>query len=198
MSKFVSLTVSHRSTLPIMKFAEAVQGRATVSSGRPGRTPIWFRCQTEAKGIVSMRDWLLKAIEKYPGQMTAVICHDLGEAKDALSLLKPTFGGAIRLGDSTIFAFDEGIVVSAVKEVKGLEFTNVAIWNPSARRYPDMQENRNALYIAATRAEENLALVTWAKPSPLLPDFKSDLVRGMLVLEEEEQQDDNFEKQRHV
>ena len=178
MSSYVSLKVSHRSTLQIMKLADAIQGRDLVTDGRIGRVPIWFKCSNESSGIGVAREWLSKAMERYPGYLTAVICSDVHEAKYVVSLLSPTFGGGVRLGDEYSFSFDEGIVVAAVKEVKGLEFTNVLLWNPSAKSYPVSQEMRNALYIAVTRAEENLSIVTWGKPTDLLPGFGSQVVRG--------------------
>ncbi len=186
MSRYMSLTVSHRSTLPIMKLADHIQGRDLVTEGRPGRVPIWFRCRKESDGIGAARDWLYKAMEKYPGNVTAVLCRDNHEAKFVVSLLAPTFGGAVRLGDELSFSFDEGIIVAPIKAVKGLEFTNVLIWNPSERTYPAHEETRNALYVAATRAEENLCIVSWARPSSVLPSFNSPLVRGIDMTPEEE------------
>lgn len=187
-SKYLSLTVSHRSTLPIMRLADHIQERSLVTQGRMGRVPIWFRCGSEPLGLRSARDWLSKAMERYPSQITAVICADMHEAKLALSLLSPTLGATVRLGDASSFSFEEGIVVTAVKEVKGLEFTNVLLWNPSAKSYPVAPESKNALYVAVTRAEENLCIVTWSKPTALLPSFGSPLIRPVRIEEEPEEE----------
>jgi len=199
-SKYMTLTVSHRSTLPIMKLADYVLQRNLVTEGRPGRSPIWFRCRgastdSESIGIQTARDWLLKAMEKYPGYVTAVICTDTHEAKYVASLLTPTFGGAVRLGDEYSFSFEEGIVVTDIRAVKGLEFMNVLIWNPSTKSYPS--EKRNALYIAISRAEENVCIVTWSKPSELLPSFNSPLIRAVDITEEaeEEERDDRSQNE---
>ena len=179
MSKYVTLSVSHRSTLPIMRLADHIQERELVSAGRPGRAPIWFCCRTESDCLAAARDWLNKALERYPGHLSAVLCFDAQEAKFVLSLLAPTFGNTIRSGDEHAFSFAAGIVTAPIRAVKGLEFTNVLLWNPSQRLYPAVQEARNALYVAVTRAEENLCIVTHGKPSQLLPPFHSPLVRGV-------------------
>ncbi len=185
-SKYVSLTVSHRSTLPIMRLAEHVQGQPVATEGRPGRTPIWFRCRTESKGISEVIEWLGKALERYPNALTALLAPSMQEAKYALSLLEPNFGAVVRLGDDNSFSFEDGIIVTDVLHAKGLEFMNVLVWNPSAQSYPPNQLGRNLLYSAITRAEENLCLVTWKKPSPLLPPINSKLIRGIRIGEEED------------
>lgn len=186
MSKYLTLEVSHRSTLPIMKFAEHVQGTSSVKEGRAGRVPIWFRCGKESRGVASIIEWLGRAVEKYPGALTAVLCRDRQEAKYAHSLLAPTFGPTVRLGDEGTFSLDEGIVVSEIRQVKGLEFCNVLLWNPSHKSYGTSSLDRNLLYVGVTRAEENLCLVTWTRPSKLLPSPNSPLVRYLdLRLEEE-------------
>lgn len=185
MSRYISLTVSHRSTLPIMKLADFVQKRNIVKEGRLGRVPIWFKAFREQKGLKAIINWLLQAVQRYPSATTCVICRDLKEAKYAFSLLEPTFGSIIRIGDKDNFSFAEGIIVTEVSEIKGLEFCNVVIWNPTTKSYPNDEISRNLLYIAITRAEENLNITTWGRPTSLLPDIHSKLVRGVLISEEE-------------
>lgn len=184
MSKYLTLSVSHRSTLPIMKLADHIQQRDLVTQGRPGRTPIWFRADDEEKGIKAVIDWLTKALERFPGSLSAVICATSIEAKHALSLLQPSFGSAVRLGDDASFSFDEGIVVTDAAQVKGLEFTNVLLWNPSTKTYRSDEFSRNLLYIAVSRAEENLCIVTWDRPTSLLPMFGSKLLRNFDLIDE--------------
>lgn len=188
MSRYITLTVSHRSTLPIMKLADFVQKRSIVKEGRKGRVPIWFKAYKEQKGVGAAIEWLTKAQDRYPAATTCVICRNIQEAKYALSLLTPTFGPTVRLGDKDNFSFQEGIIVTEISQVKGLEFCNVLLWNPSVKNYPDNDISRNLLYIAITRAEENLCIVTWSHPSEILPSIQSPLVRGITVIEEEEEE----------
>jgi DNA helicase-2/ATP-dependent DNA helicase PcrA len=190
LSRYVSLTISHRSTLPIMRLGDFVQSRTTVTDGRPGRVPIWFRCPTESIGIQAAIDWLNRAIERYPSALSAVICADPEEARQVLSLLRPTFGQLVRPGDQDTFSFEEGIVVTDVREAKGLEFVNVLLWNPTAKGYPLDQRGRNGLYVAVTRAEENLCIVSWHRPSGLLPPLGSPLIRFVDMTPPEEPEEE--------
>ncbi|MCB0333033.1 MAG: ATP-binding domain-containing protein, partial [Bdellovibrionales bacterium] len=187
-SKFIKLEVSHRSTYPIMKLADRIQQRNTIKKGRPGRRPIWFHTRGEEECVGYMLRWLETGIQKYPHAMTAIICPNLPTAKYALTLLEPTFGSMVRLGDNHSFSFEEGIVVTDVHQVKGLEFTNVLLWDVSSRAYPANRLSQNLLYIGVTRAEENLALSSWSKPSPFLPHIHSKMVRGYdFTIEDEEE-----------
>ena len=190
MSRYISLEVNHRSTLPIMRLADYVQGHIGHRSGRPGRTPIWFRCKHEAQGIEYGIKWLNKATKLYPNSLVCVLCPNMKEAHTTFRLLEPTFQNTIRLGEPNSFSFDEGIVVTDVTQVKGLEFHSVLLWNPSRIHYPTDTLGRNSLYVAITRAEENLCIVSWSSPSKALPPFfTSPLIRRQDVaklLEENE------------
>jgi len=177
-TRLTTLSVSHRSSLPIMRLADFIYGEKRTSEGKKGKPPIWFKCLTENEGIRQILAWLERVIRRYPNSVIAVVCPNTAEARYALSLLKPTFGAAARLGDEDSFSFGAGILVSSVEQIKGLEFPNVLIWNPSSKAYPANDTARNMLYVAVTRAEDRLCLVTWGKPSTLLPHITSSLVRG--------------------
>lgn len=186
LSQFHSLTVSHRSTLPIMRLADHVAGVDRTTDGRPGKPPIWFNCRTENRGVREAIDWLQRVHDKFPGSLTAVLCRSSSEAAHVHSLLEPSFGYAVRLGDDDSFSFEEGIVVTDIRQVKGLEFPHVMLWNPSAKKYPPSQGARNALYVGITRAEEHLCIVTWGNHTRLLPSIHSKLIRGYEYEVEEE------------
>ena len=68
------------------------------------------------------------------------------------------------------------------KNIFAGEFPQVLVWNPSAENYPKSAQAKNLLYVASTRAEEHLAVVSWGRQSSYLPDPYSKLVR----LKEEE------------
>ena len=190
LSQFVTLSVSHRSTAEIMNLAAAIQGAPAPAASRHGRKPIWFHSKDEARTLPKIINWIGKAAELYPSALTAVVCRDKSEAKLAYSFLSPSFRSSVRLWDEHSATFDEGIVVTDVTQVKGLEFANVVIWNPSARSYGRTQEDQNALYVATTRAEENLCIGTWGRFSPILPDLFSKLVRGFDLDADDEEQEE--------
>ncbi len=191
MSTYLSLEISHRSTLPIMRLADFIQQRSIVKTGRSGRTPIWFKCLGDQEGLTYVLKWLSRAVELYPTTVTAVICASPEEARFAYKMLQPTFGQAVRLGDAYSFSFEEGILVTDVRQVKGLEFFSVLLWNPTPVGYPTNDLGRNLLYVAATRAEENLCIVSWGRPAAMLPPFgRSPLVRSMDMTIVEEEKDE--------
>ena len=66
------------------------------------------------------------------------------------------------------FRFARGIQVTAVEDIKGLEFDVVLIPDLSPRAWPDSPPSRRALYVAATRATHRLWLTTCAEWSPLV------------------------------
>jgi len=83
-------------------------------------------------------------------------------------------------------------VVVHAGQVRGLEFANVLIWNPSAFDYPADEHHRNLLYMAITRARDNVCIVTWKSASPLLPSVNSPVLRKVVV--EPEADDDTLSR----
>ena len=79
-----------------------------------------------------------------------------------------------------IFLIITSIVSSFVDKTKS--YVKSYITNQEKR---NDEISRNLLYIAITRAEENLNITTWGRPTSLLPDIHSKLVRGVLISEEE-------------
>jgi DNA helicase IV len=184
-SQYFSLTVSHRSTLPIMRLADAVQGRNTVTDGKAGRTPLWMHAKNETFALRSAIAWLKQATERYPSALTAAICKDQESAKYLHGLLAPSFGALVRLGDDRDFQFDAGLVVTTIQHAKGLEFANVLLWDVSEKNYPYDKIGQNMLYVGITRACENVCLMTWKTSSPCLPPRTSGVVRFVGVGVEE-------------
>ncbi len=192
MPHFVSLNLSHRSTDQIVRFADFIkEGRSSnikdpMQGGRQGRVPIWFKATSEPLALKSAIDWLSRATERYPNSFTAVVCRTAADASYVYKLLLPTFSSQLQRGVANVFSSPCGVVVTWMDEIRGLEFTNVLLWNPCKRDYPQDETHRNMLYTAVTRAEENVCLVTFLKPSEILPQFHSPLVRGHLVEPPEE------------
>ncbi len=192
--RYVQLAISHRSTAAVMRLAYAIQGSSEAALGsRAGKPPLWYHCRTENFGVEEAIGWISRVIERYPESLIAVLCRDRDEARYVYSLLRPTFQAAVRLGEEASISFEEGIIVSWVAAVKGLEFPNVLLWNPSAKSYPSDRRSRNLLYVAVTRTQDHLALVGWDTPSPHLPPMESSLFRGVprgFDREDEDEEDD--------
>ena len=178
-SSYAKLSVSHRSTLQIMKLADHISGNPRTTSGRKGDKPLWMHCMGENDGIEQLIRWLETNLEKYPTSIIAVVCHTTSEAHYAESLLSPTFGSVVRLFSDNVFSFEEGIIVTTAGNIKGLEFPIVCLWNPSKKQYPPTKNAQNALYIAITRAQDILSIFSWGLPCTFLPSISSKLVYGV-------------------
>lgn len=173
-TSLVKLEVAHRSTQEIMNFASRIRNEPAPQSSKRGRRPIWFHAPTEELAVSSLIDWLKLALEKFPTEPTAVICNSPEEARTIFKFLTPSFDYSVRQGTKDYFSFDAGIIVTNVELSKGLEWRSVLLWNP---KYHD----KNSLYVGATRAEENLAIVTYGKISKHLPPPIPELVRYHVV-----------------
>jgi DNA helicase-2/ATP-dependent DNA helicase PcrA len=97
-SRFITLALSHRSTLPIMKLADHVSGQARTESGREGRVPLWINTSTEEKAVEQTIGWIGRVRERYPATVTAIICATRDEARMLYGMLTPSFGASVRYG----------------------------------------------------------------------------------------------------
>ncbi len=177
LSRFITLDVSHRSTQQIMRFANYVQGNQSKAQGREGRPPILFKCAGHQAALSAAMNWLNEAMKRYPNALTCVICGTSQQAKELHGLLEPTFGAALRIGQTEDFSFEEGIVIAPLQVVRGLEFVNVLIWEPDSKFFPADEHGRNLFYTAATRASQNLCMVASKALSALMPREESRLMR---------------------
>ena len=175
-SEIITLNVSHRSTKQIMRFAESITSNSSNASGREGKEPVFFKCANEQEAVQASIKWLNIAQNKYPNILTAIICKTPSQAKLVYSYLEPTFKSAIKL-ITTDLDFSDGIIVSDIKNIKGLEFYNVLIWDVSEKNYFDTELDRNLLYVAITRAEQNLGLVCIGKNSCLINSSNLGMLR---------------------
>jgi len=178
-SKYLMLDISFRCSLPIMRLSEYFSdGRARTNNGRNGKVPIWFHATRGDTALVHARDWLDKALRKYPLALTAVLCKSHQEARQLFHLLEPYFKNTIHLGSKEGFSSSDGIVVTSISASKGLEFLNVLIWNFSFNHFRASQRHdRNLAYVASTRARENLSMVSWNRMSDIAPSLNSRLMR---------------------
>lgn len=197
MQKFVTLDLSFRSTIEIRKLADYIRADKTPSDGRGrhGRVPIWFKCLSEERAISAAQDWLTRALDKYPTAVTAIVCRNSSLAKEVVSLLRPSFGNLIRMADDSQFSFEAGILVTESSQVRGLEFMNLLLWNPTSKDYPTDDHHRNLLYLALSRARENVGIVSWGQTSGLLPGINSTIIRGYDYAAEEREELENSNRE---
>lgn len=159
---FGILKKSYRNTVEISEFATEVlrHGDFSIYPAEPilrHGNPVSVRSfDTEEK----MNRAVVETIEnwKKDGHETiAVICADGKEAEYVTKMLSEKITVADSNPETAVF--DEGVMVLPVEYTKGLEFDAVLLYHPSKEHYPAKDQYVKLLYVAATRALHELAVV---------------------------------------
>lgn len=159
---FGILKKSYRNTVEISEFATEVlrHGNFPIYPAEPilrhGNPVSVTAYNTDAE----MNQAVVNIIEgwKKEGHETiAVICADEQETAYVTQML----GEQMTLADNNpeTAVFDEGVMVLPVEYTKGLEFDAVLLYHPSKTSYPAEDQYVKLLYVAATRALHELAVV---------------------------------------
>ena len=153
----VELAIGYRCPPEVEAFARELR------AARPARYPC-ARFSSE----VHVAAWLVEALQdlvtRDPSSSVAVICRSREAATQLAWTLR--HGVEARLALDGDFSFRPGIEVTCVEEVKGLEFDQVIL--PDLEAYGATDQSRHALYVACTRASDQLVLAAAGRPSPLL------------------------------
>lgn len=159
---FAVLSKSYRNTVEISDFAQMILKHGSFSSypiepiirhGNPVRVQ---ECAGEEEMLkTSVR--ILKSWQKEGYETIAVVTRDEEESKE----LSDKLGRLIPIGESDLekAVFQNGIMVLPVGYTKGLEFDAVLIYNPTSVDYPVDDGHAKLLYVAATRALHELAVL---------------------------------------
>ncbi len=187
---FGILKKSYRNTVEISEFATEVlhhgnfpiyPAEPILRHGNPVTIQGYDTEENMNRAVVSIiENW------KKEGHGTiAVICADEKEAADVTWML----GGKITLADSNpeTAVFDEGVMVLPVEYTKGLEFDAVLLYHPSKEKYPMEDQYVKLLYVAATRALHELAVV-----------HRNDLTDLIATPVSEEKKQRSLEKQQDI
>jgi len=162
-----NLSLSYRSARKIMDLAARVSGQPADSSrARPGVAE-FHEVRSFADAAGKLRQLLAAVAGADPQALTAVICKKKADIKPIHAALAGTAG----LHPDGVIGFEPGVLVVNSHQVKGLEFTNVVLWNPSESDYRQNQLDRNLLYVAITRACKRIDIIHW---SPLAKAFNGE------------------------
>jgi DNA helicase-2/ATP-dependent DNA helicase PcrA len=167
------LRVSYRSTQEIMEFANAALGPLrTEEAGiatRRGVPVELFRFVHTGDAVGFLAESLRALIGAEPLASIAVIARHPEQVREYAEGLMHAEVPNTRLIAAQDFPFKAGVDVTDVRQVKGLEFDYVVLVDVTAQSYPDDDESRHLLHIAASRAAHQLWIMTNDSPSPLLP-----------------------------
>lgn len=159
---FEILSKSYRNTIEISEFAQKilVKGSCTRYKIEPiirhGKdVSISFGCnETERlnKTVQYIQNW-----QKEGYDTIAVICRSQEKAIHVAKQLKKRI--EIEESDLEKAEFKKGVLVLPVEYTKGLEFDTTLIFDPTSEDYPTDAGHTRMLYVAATRALHELAVV---------------------------------------
>ena len=169
------LKLSYRSTYEIIDFAHqalgplapAEMGKAT----RSGAPVELFRFAHSGDAVGFLAEALRDLSRAEPRASIAVISRYPQQADLYYKgLVNAEVPNVRRVADQD-FPFKPGVDVTDVKQVKGLEFDYVVILECNTATFPESDEARHLIHIAATRAAHQLWLTCTATPSNLIPEL---------------------------
>ncbi len=162
LDSFRVLSKSYRNTVEISEFAQRILSKGSfkgypiepiIRHGNPVRVMKFTREEEElAEAEKILRNWQTEGHDTI-----AVICRSEKEAAEVAKKLKKRL--PIEESDLETAEFKRGIMVLPVDYSKGLEFDAVLLYNPTKEMYPKDDGHAKLLYVAATRALHELAVV---------------------------------------
>ena len=168
------LRLSYRSTVEILDFATDVLGPLKNEVGgqaiRSGAPVELFRFTTNGEAVAFLSEALRALTRAEPLSSVAVIARYPEQADEYYKGLKVGEVPNLRRIADQDFPFRAGVDVTDVRQVKGLEFDYVIVVEANTATYPESDEARHLMHIAATRAAHQLWVITTADPSTLLPE----------------------------
>jgi ATP-dependent DNA helicase UvrD/PcrA len=166
------LHVSYRSTAEIASFARRVLGslahevEPVVTRQGPPVELMSFASAGEAVA------WLAEALRdlaaRDPGANVALIARFAAQADLYYEGLARAEVANVRRVSKEDFSWEPGVDVTEVAQTKGLEFDEVVLLETTKASYPDTAGARRAIYVAATRAANELWCTSTGEPSPVV------------------------------
>ncbi|HLU69080.1 MAG TPA: ATP-binding domain-containing protein [Kofleriaceae bacterium] len=167
------LRLSYRSTAEVMQLARYILGPDLAPEdplyARPGEPVEVHELGGVGEAVAFLGDALRALMSREPSASVAVIARYPEQADAYFHGLRRAEVPSLRRVRRHDFAFEPGVDVTDVTQVKGLEFDYVVMVDVNAASYPDTLEARHLLHIGVTRAAHQLWLVATAEPSPLIP-----------------------------
>lgn len=168
---FGILSKSYRNTVEISDFAQKILQHGSFSSYpiepiiRHGNQVSVTECKDEENMLDQSVD-ILKKWKQDGYDTIAVVCRNAKEAE----VVAKDLGKRITIEESDLekAEFKQGIMVLPVEYTKGLEFDAVLIYNPTCEDYPVDNGHAKLLYVAATRALHELAVLHVGEVTRLL------------------------------
>ncbi|UWO25829.1 ATP-binding domain-containing protein [Marvinbryantia formatexigens] len=159
---FGLLKKSYRNTVEISDFATDIlrHGNFPIYPVDPVKrhgNPVRVESCSDENNMIQKAADIITGWQREGHETVAVICRDEEESAAVSDML----GKKILLEDSNLETaeFGSGVMVLPVEYTKGLEFDAVLLYHPSAAHYPAEDSYVKLLYVAATRALHELAVL---------------------------------------
>jgi DNA helicase-2/ATP-dependent DNA helicase PcrA len=176
-AEYYQLRKSYRSTMEIIRFANAVIEKYAGEIGLP--EPV-FRSGDTVRVIDASGKWrdalfssVLKA-EKGGSHTIAVVTRTEEEAEEAHQALQNA-GISAYLITPGQKEYHGGLSVIPIHLAKGMEFDAVILLHVDEEHYPDHEQSAKLLFVGCTRALHRLVLIHGGQPSLLIPAADGEL-----------------------
>lgn len=169
--KFSLLRKSYRNTVEIAEFATEIlrHGDFSIYPVEPiirHGAAVKIECIRERGALIKACADTLLNWQSAGYETLAVICREENEAERVAKELRAYVPIKDLTGEETTFG--AGIMVLPVVYTKGLEFDAVLIFDPSEEKYPNDNGHVKMLYVTATRALHELAVLYQRSLTPLI------------------------------
>ena len=155
-SQMISLNKSYRSTYEITKFSNEIIGRTNVDViERHGEPVKWVEYKGSEDKIQKIIDFVVKS-QKENNKTIGILCKSIELADKLNEMLKDKLKYYYLTIDT--LSYSEGVILAPTFLVKGLEFDSVMVIDVDGENY-STDIDRQALYVAATRAMHKLELL---------------------------------------
>lgn len=164
------LEVVHRSTSAIMRVADSVIDEPGPAEVR-GALPTLTFAPSRAAMVEQTAAIVRAACEENRSGHLCLVCRSKAGAQalhKELAEWLADLGLPVRLGHNANFEFTPGVTVSNSRQIKGLEFDSVVVFDPSPHDYRADLDGKRALYMVVTRAKDQLHFVAQSSVSSLL------------------------------
>lgn len=172
----LQLKTIYRSPKPIADFAHKVLGPIAPSISpntvRDGMPVLFNHYLNQGLAITALVDTLENLTQNEPMANIVIITRNVSQAKKLYPILHDILNLQLVLDGE--FSFKQGIELTEVSQVKGLEFDYVIIPDASEKNYPNSLESRRLMHVAATRAIHQLWVLWTGNKSSIIPVIFSD------------------------
>jgi len=169
------LRIAYRSTREVLDVARAILGPLADPTPpiapRTGAPVEHHHFPSQGAAVAFLADAIRPLFAREPRATLAILARHPEQADVYYQALRMAEIPNLRRIRAYEFAFRPGVEVTEIRQVKGLEYDYVVIVDVNASTFPEDDETRHLLHIAATRAAHQLWLVSTGKPSQLVPSW---------------------------